>query len=285
MTSTKTLTVIRNILKNIIWVLFPLMYISYIIYIRFFLIREPRLLFIPLSYTQIFIILFVVIILIIRIYVLLIKEDIIKPKESSKIVNWVKTQVSKFVKYHNDIWRNFYHLFTTNSLQINFAILKFCKYFSHITNANSIFIVTIFQIVPRIILLNVFLIEIFAYHKLYYFYKVLMLLILPLIFLAIREILFQFYADNMENLQESICVKTDDNSFETYELNAKYEHPAYIKDIFDFMENHYMPVYSIKPILIHLDTIIIENKINWLYMLFLVLHIIGWLTILFFGLK
>lgn len=274
--------------KKLIFLTLPIIYIIYILYIRLILVRETRILFVALSKTQILLLCFVLFVLFLRLYVLLKTVGVIKQKQKkNKLLLLLDNKISKLSAVISQIWIDFLRSFTLNSLRTNFLILKLSQYLKSACNwYKALALILVFDVLPKIIIVVTFLSDIFLFQNFYYFYSSLTLLLLPVIFSSLRAILQQYYEDNIDMvtslINKSIVTKGVLFRIE-YTFADDFIRPDHIKDINDFLDNHYFPIKDIPYILAYFDTIKISFHIYWILIIILCLHVFGWLIILFSG--
>ena len=108
--------------------------------------------------------------------------------------------------------------------------------------------------IPRGVVIIIFLTEVFYLKKLHYFYLSLGLLLLPLSLKIIDKVITQFYIDNFEDTTNCLIItESYNNETEETTLNFKLRPdlilPKEIKDINDLVDNHYVPLKEV-PILL-----------------------------------
>lgn len=97
-----------------------------------------------------------------------------------------------------------------NSWDITVAIgLYLYNKYSH---KHMVFSIVLFCIIPKVIVVCAFLIDIFLYHKFNYFYKLSYLLIIPLIFNYLIYSLHDLSITNIIKMSEEIVIKDDTGS-------------------------------------------------------------------------
>lgn len=279
-------------LKQIILFLLPLSYIGYILYFRLIFERNSRILFVPLSISQIIFTCLAIILLIWRIHSLLKKLGVITKKEkTNKLFALFGEIFYRISGVLNKLWIDFVRVFTyhAKSVTINLGLLKFIKKIQIWQQERfqpTLYLILIFQVLPRVINLIAFLTDIFYFQEFFYFYKTLGLLLLPLIYSAMASIIQLYYDDNMEGVRDCLVI-TKEEKYPFFRLNYKFaddfECPGYIKGVPDFVLNHYIVFLKIRYMLTYIETVREYFYIYWILLGISVGYLIGWSAILFFG--
>ena len=288
---------ITKIYNFIVFFCIPMMYIFWIIYIRILKVRIPRDLVIDMSSSQVIITLFCIIIAGLRVYFLLQNVGFFLPNPNPKqnLFNSFKKKVINICKeigdYYDYIWGEFYCLIVNSSIKFAFFHLYISKKLYKISRFSTmVIIILIFDLVPRLIVVSLFLIEIFIYQHFHYFYKSLFLLILPLIYKIIEKSFIRFYSDNRDNLAGYLEVTefrlpNSTTLVRQYNFVDGCELPDYIKNLTDFLFNHVMPViymYSTKKTF---DLVKDMIKMPIINIVIASGFLIGWLGILAIGIS
>ena len=124
-----------------------------------------------------------------------------------------KRETTKFLRFH-EILKTSREIVIESWYSVYLLFVQFIpNYFSKINYlAKKIFpilvwpniLIIIFKILPRMIITFCFLLDIFYYQKLDYFYKSLIVILLPLIFDCILYLLDTFAKENVSNLENTI---------------------------------------------------------------------------------
>ena len=212
-------------LKYYLYLLTGFVFIFYIIYIRFILVRLPKELFFFINETiNIKLIILVFIGIMLSLYILFINiKLLLNTQNKSSMFN------KYFLKINEYIHRS---LFEVYKLIINYTpsyfdkipviVTKFYTVFSNKAEELFVFFVYFF----RIIIVIIFLIDVFYFFKFNYFYKSLILLCIPLCVNILFFILTD-YSNNIEELRSLLIIKDseeDEKSIIEYRLSPGNEH-------------------------------------------------------------
>jgi hypothetical protein len=277
-------------MKNIIPVikfLIPIIYITYIIYIRLIYVRLPRdigLLNKPiLIYTTCVILLG----MLLRIYLLLKQDGVIKTKPSSnryilkikKIMEIVSKEITKIIKSFLRVLSRKIWFYTDCVMRLNQYI------FIYAYTKTFIVIVFLFKIIPKIIVVLIFLIDVFYFKQLNYFYKALGLLLLPIIYSIIKNMVEVLYADNIQDLINLLDSKPIPNSeYHEFCFNPKIFLPSSVLGLETHLIFYFYPIYEIPYILGELIFIEKKFQFNKIDILICIFYLIGWTYVLLKGL-
>lgn len=108
-----------------------------------------------------------------------------------------------------------------------------------------------FTVVPKLLVVFLFLIDVFYFKELNYFYKSLGLLLLPLVFKALKTIVEEYYNENIQDLIYLLDSKPIAHSPD-YEFcfNESRIIPEFIGDLETFFLMYFVPIYEIHIILV-----------------------------------
>jgi hypothetical protein len=174
-----------------------------------------------------------------------------------------------------------YVLFTAGNFIVNLGTAKVKK--------GMVYVVIMFECIPRLIILSIFFYEIFMRHTLHYFYLSLTLLLLPLL----CHFLIFMLKDLGPRLIKEFSTYIEIGPPENFELSAddkeKYPHLVYANlqkrhvrfkvdegdDINEFMHDRYYPMCSL-PIVLQ-PALDLRNKLKlYLLLIYHLAFIIGW---------
>jgi hypothetical protein len=171
------------------------------IYLRFLRERLPKD--IPFELTVLG---FFILINICCVYLLIIKNLLIKPKEDNTIVFFLMNKLYKPLNDLDDLIKTFIkqlHIYK----KIFMPIMKKCK---PLLYSNNMYII-LFEIFPRLVLMTALVIDTYYFHKLFYIYKVLLLGILILLG---KYIIYSLRKIKEEYIQKlSFCISKVDMTY------------------------------------------------------------------------
>jgi hypothetical protein len=218
--------------------------------------------------------------LFLRLYFLLQKCGFIKRKP---IKNVFLLNLRKITRYLlvllTRTLEDIYRLIFKYVASFDFLILTFARYLE--TNTSSYKqkrIVFIFDILPKVFMVILFLTEVFVYKKIQYYYSFLWVLLVPIIFLLIKKTMIHYFKEH-EPLHKKLYRFTEKNyTYCPFEFVPGYTPPGYIKGIEDFLINYVLPVKRIK----HYIEIseIITRLFAPINVFIIIGYLIGWFRIL-----
>jgi hypothetical protein len=183
--------------KNLLYLVYPITYIIFIFFTRFIFTRLPRDLFVPFTLYKLFLTLFIITMLGLRLYFLLRKASYIKkndvtenPYLKNKIILFCLSKLLAIARFFKKSWLAFYAFLCTKIPKIQFGFVYIARFMDkNDTDNKRLLLILFFDVVPKIIMITIFLIEVLVYKQICYFYKLLWLFVLPLILLALEKLL------------------------------------------------------------------------------------------------
>lgn len=173
-----------------------------------------------------------------------------------------------------------------NFIEISFLIEPIHKFFFNLNMYNYCKYIVLFLNIWRIVFVIFFMLDIFYFHNFYYMYKMIYILIIPLLSNFILFIIDHHAKNLMEYLSTFIIIgfSEKENSF-TIEKNPFYEKDLKNEIIIHFGELYINAQYTYKTI-IHLNELKADVK-DYLNIFFSTLYLIGWSYCLYisFGLN
>ena len=250
------------ILKNFLFGFVGFLIISYLFYTRLILVKLPKNLSPNLSFGEILILIILILIFFLlflsnsyKILKLFFNEDH-KQKhffKDSVIFTWIRTQLNTYIisAYWNSLKTLDHfikHILVKNYIGKNLkifakSIIHYCKLESLFSN-NFLYIYLILDIMPKFIVLCLFIIDVFIKHKFHYVYLCSWLLLIPLIYkyflftfkefaeatmnaININYIYTKFHNGDIMYTEDHIteCIKNiefrfDKTNFEPFEVNV-----------------------------------------------------------------
>lgn len=192
---------INNILLLIINLILGGIFVGFVIYRRFFVIRLPKSLWIWNDNVNYLLLLIIILGLILSLYQVfinayyLIKKDNIKSKLFAKLNQFIENALFTFYSFISNRIPNIY-------IKISLLAENFYAAFHKHTECLLLFALYII----RIIIIIAFLFDIFAYFKLDYFYKALYLLCFSL-FIKLLLYILRDFASNLEHAESLLSIQ------------------------------------------------------------------------------
>lgn len=277
----------KQILKNLYYLLLPLIYIGYLIYIRIILKRMPKDIAVFTSSIKIVFITFIIVCLLIRLYLLLKHDNLIKQKESNnRYVLKIKQIILKITEHLTEVRSMFIRIIANYNKNYRKIVLGWIQYYYLYTPSKKITILVFsFEMLPKIVVLVAFLTDIIFFKRLDYFYKSLVLLLLPVIPSFITAIIQDFYDTNIRGMIRLLDSKpiegTEYHEFCFYNEDTV---PDFIVNLNEFLVAHLCPVFYVPYINAWINDIRNDFYFNKLNILICILYILGWGYILLVGL-
>jgi hypothetical protein len=191
--------------------LYPCIYILFIVTSRFFIERLPRTVFISLKSIQIIFICVTLLVLLVRLLLLVKKAYFTNTNSKNPVFKHIKKTLESVNYWITERWKYIYYVFYNAYDLIGTLILFVARQLINIKPNFSLFLVILLELTPKIVLITLFLIEFYVYKNICYFYKLLVLYLIPLVFRALTGIFQQYYMDNKQEMETSIKLSQDSN--------------------------------------------------------------------------
>lgn len=230
---------------------------------------------------DLFFCLFALIICLIRLILILKFElNLNLGKSNNEIFKYLSLKMTIVMKSFNDIWIKFFNILLQKFYNLNFFLLYITRHLYSLQDFSKSIIILL-DIIPRGIVLILFLIDIFWFQKFYYFYCAIPLLLLPLLFNILFYMLLEFHITNIVSLENRLIINFDvENRKCTYKFVDDVILPEFVKDLKDFMLNHYLPLKDIPEMLNQFTMQKKMLKLNWITILITFCYAIGWSKVL-----
>jgi hypothetical protein len=275
-----------NNYKDLYYLCLPIIYIVYLIYIRILVQRLPRDIDV-ISPIRMYLIMFIILCLLIRLYFLLKQDNIINNKETKNIyILKIKKIFQIFAEHLTEIRTMFIRILSNAIKNYNFYVLEWIRYYYLYTPSKKITILVFsFEILPKLIVLAVFLIDVIFFKQLYFSYKFAALLLLPLIPPFITAIIQEFYTTNIEDIVDLLDSKpiegTEYHEFCFYDPSVV---PDFVGDLNSFLSLHFCPVFYVPYINAWINDIRNKYYFNKIKIVICIVYIFVWSYILMMGL-
>jgi hypothetical protein len=227
--------------------------------------------------------------LLFRIYYLLNMLDLVKDiKIKNKTLGLCKTKIILLLDiFEHKLW-NFFEDLTKNSDKYNLILFKVAEFlFFNLPSKYFTFCILFVDVFSKVIVILSFLIDIFYFKQINYFYKTVILLLLPFLLYIIKTSLLQYHKKQTQNLfidyidskpipyseYHEFCFKEGVNTSEFY-------------DNFDtFFYVVFCPVFEIQYVLFERVKIYIDYKVDWIKLILCIIYFLGWSYILLIGIN
>jgi hypothetical protein len=232
-------------------------------------------------------IIFIIICLLIRLYLLLKQDNLIKQKESNnRYFLKIKEILLKITQHLTEVRTMFIRIVENYKENYREIVLGWIQYYYLYTRTTKMrLLVFSFEMLPKIVVLVAFLTDIIIFKRLDYFYKFLVLLLLPLIPQHIAAMIQTFYDCNIRHMIRLLDSKpiegTEYHEFCFYDESLV---PDFILDLDEFLVAHFIPVFSVPYIQARINDIRNDFYFNKINILICILYIFGWGYILLVGL-
>lgn len=282
---TTTKTILMKIFKYYLLLTLPLAYIMYLVYIRIFLTRAPRDLYV-FSYPLLIITTtFIIGCLLLRIYFLLKSLKIIDKKPTkNKYILLLQQDIIILKAKMEIIVQNSFGFLGKQFKSYNTYLLNFIKFcYLHIPSKKHTVVILCMDIVSKIIVIMIFLLDVFYFKQLNYFYKTLWLLLLPLSLDIIKLATMQYYREHIVKMIALFDSKPIEAT-EFYEICFKENLKIFDYDDFEYyFYCEFCPVFEIPyNLAIRLD-IRDKFRLKVINLIICIFYLIGWSYIWLIG--
>lgn len=278
----------NNVFNSIISILLfslPLVYGLYLIYIRVLVSRAPRDIGLIESKITFFILGSIIIGLSIRLYLSLKTLEIIPTKEpKNKIIIWCKRWLFWLNSYIELIKTHFLRTLAKNFKSYGTLSLELIrKTYYYVDSKRFEILLFITEIGVKILLVLLFMVEVFYCKQINYFYKLLWLLLIPLVIDILIYMMNLFYKDNIKALIGFLDSKPMDNEYDEFCFHEDAVILDVFEDIYDLVDNHLDPVFDHVYTLANIHDIRKRYKFKVILLLITICYLCTWLYVFFVG--
>lgn len=277
---------LKHNLLELIYFLIPIMYMAYIIYMRLIRTRVPRDVAVFSSPILVYSTAFILLVLLLRLYFLLKSDGLISRKQTNNhYILKIKEKISSISDHVEYIKRSFIEKLSRNISFYDDILIKISQIlFLTVPSKKFTVFTIIFNMVPRMIVVLAFLIDVFYFKQLHYFYKLVGFLLLPLFFSILHKMVEEFYSYNIQDLIDLLDSKPipgsecDEFCYNTNKRICNTLPPLEIHLLLNFY-----PVYEIPYHLGEFERIKKKHHFNKIKILVCILYMLGWTQIFLTG--
>ena len=270
-----------------LYLFLPIIYGMYISYIRLIRERIPREVIIFSEITLLISTVIIISCLSLRLYFLLKQSEILKTKPiTNKILLKIKYRFLLMAQIFNESTTGLLRILNMTFSSYSERLLNIIRYlYLNIESKQFTILVIGVDLVPKIIVLLTFMLDVFYFRQLNYFYKSVGLLLLPVIFSVIKRMVEQFYIDNIQDLIDGLSSEPIPGSeYHDFCFNPYKDVPDSVPPLEIHLLLHFYPIYEIPYHLGRLEEIKKKYHFNTVNILVCILYLIGWSQILLIGL-